>query len=107
MADPIYTPVFTSIKEGMTQTFTLGTEWLIPLALALVVMAFITRDIEKWKILALPIFTMERMIGMPVHFIIMSISAIFFILEVMSTQLIGNIIRGVKKVSRTDYAAGS
>lgn len=96
-----YTPDFSAISEAMTETWTLGTEWLIPVALALLVMAVITRDTEKWKILALPLFVLERILGIPVHFVIMSIAGIFFTLEVLSTQVVGNLIGTTKRwVSR-------
>lgn len=97
-----YTPDFTAIKEALTQTWTLGTEWLIPVALALLVMAVITRDTEKWKILALLLFVIERIIGIPVHFVIMSIAGILFAIEVLSTQVVGNMIGTTKRWIRQD-----
>ena len=87
-----YTPDFTAIKEAMTQTWSLGAEWVIPIIIGLLVMALITKDIEKWKILALPIFTLQRIMGMPVHFLLMTIAGGLFALEVLSTQTIGNIL---------------
>lgn len=92
-----YTPDFTVIKEALTQTWPLGTEWLIPLVIAFLVMAVITRDTDKWKILALPIFVLERIIGIPIHFVLMSIAGIIFVIEALSTQVVGNLIGTVKK----------
>jgi len=93
----VYTADFTTIKEAFTNTWALGTEWLIPLALAFVVMAFITRDTDKWKILFFPLIVLERIIGMPVHFILMSAGAILFVIEALSTQVVGNWVSAVKK----------
>jgi len=91
------TPDFSAISELFTETWTLGTEWLIPLAVAIVAMVFITRDVEKWKILMLPMVVAERIIGMPVHFLIMAFAGIMFVVEAMSTQVVGNMMSAVKK----------
>lgn len=95
--ETIYTPDFTAIKEALTQTWTLGTEWLIPLVIAILVMAVLTRDTDKWKILALPIFVLERIIGIPVHFVLMSVAGIIFVIEALSTQVVGNLLGTAKK----------
>ena len=95
--ETLYTPDFTAIKEALTQTWTLGTEWIIPLVIALLVMAVITKNTDKWKILALPVFALERIIGMPVHFILITIEGILFVVETMSTQVVGNLIGTTKK----------
>lgn len=98
--ETLYTPDFTAIKEALTQTWTLGTEWIIPLVIALLVMAVITKDTDKWKILALPVFALERIIGMPVHFILITIAGILFVVETMSTQVVGNLIGKAKQFAQ-------
>ena len=90
------TPNFDAITDLFTNTWTLGTGWLIPLAVAIIAMALITRDVKKWTILAFPIFVLQRIIGMPVHLVLLAFSAMAFAVEVLSTQLIGRMISAIK-----------
>ena len=81
------TPDFSAISDAFTQTLSFGTEWLIPLALAIVAMALITRDVEKWKVLFLPIVILERILGMPVHIVIIAIAGALFVFETLSLSV--------------------
>jgi len=91
------TPDFSAFTTAFTNTWTLGTEWILPVVLAIMVMAIITKDIEKWKIMMFPMFVIERMLGIPVHFALMSLAGIVFAIETLSTQIVGNLISGVKQ----------
>lgn len=90
-------PDFSIVTELFTETYTLGTEWLIPLAIAIVAMAIVTRDTEKWKVMSFPIFVLLRIMGMPVHFVLLAGSALMFVIEALSTQLGSGLIGTVKK----------
>jgi len=94
----IYEPDFSIATEAFQgNTFILGVEWIIPLALAVFLMAMVTKDLEKWKVLALPIFVMERIVGLPVHYALLMGSGIMFALQVLSTQIVGNLLGATKK----------
>ena len=93
----VYEPDFSAIREALTETWALGWGFMIPLALAIVGLALITRDTEKWKILFFPILALERIIGIPVHFLILTFGAIMFALEILSLQVIGSLIGAAKK----------
>lgn len=99
------TPDFSVFTEVFTETWTFGTEWLIPLALAIVSMALITKDIQKWKVLFFPIIVLLRIIGIPVHFLIIIIAGVLFVVEALSTQVVGDLIGTAKKWSKgeVDY----
>ena len=90
------TPDFTIITDLFSNTWTLGAGWIIPLVLAVLLMAFITRDVKKWGTLAFPIFVLERIMGMPVHMVLLVMSGIIFVIEVLSTQLVGRLLGAYK-----------
>ena len=92
-----YTPDFTSLYEGITNTWVLGAEWIIPLALAAIIMLAITRDFSKWKVMFLPLLIAERMIGMYPHYLLFVFAGILFGIEVMSTSLGGQILGAAKR----------
>ena len=100
----VYTPDFSAISTAFTTTWTLGAEWLIPLAITFIAMALITRDMGKWKVLFFPITTLIRIMGMPVHWGIMLFGAIMFVLEILSHETIGSWIGTVNKWSKRTRA---
>lgn len=90
------TPDFSAITDLFTNTVTLGTAWLIPIALTLILMAFVTKDVEKWKTLALPILVLQTVIGIPVHFLLLAGAGVLFVVETMSTQVVGRVFGFIK-----------
>lgn len=92
-----YTPDYSLITEGFTYTWISGTKLIIPLILILLVMVFITRDVEKWKILALPVAILIRIMGVPTSILILIGAGIIFVIEVASTQVVGNIIGIIRR----------
>jgi hypothetical protein len=96
----VYTPDFTALTEVFTQTWTIGSQWLIPLVLVFLSMALVTRNIEKWKVLFFPMMVTLRIIGLPVHFLILSAGGILFVVELLSTQLIGKVLSPLVKATR-------
>lgn len=100
-----YDPDFSYVQEIFKYTYTFGLAWLVPLALMFLAMLVITRDTEKWKIMAFPmsiLFWAMGMNGSAMWLLIMIIAGVIFVIEALSTQVIGNIIQSVvgKKVDR-------
>lgn len=96
-----YTPDYTIIQEVFTYSRILLQGWIIPLIVTFLSMLLITRDVEKWKILAFPIWAGWWIVGIRgtglTNFIIFTITAILFVIEILSTQVIGNWIQPLKR----------
>lgn len=99
MAENI-TAAYTLLKESLTQTTVFGIEWIVPTIALIILLTIITRDVNKWKILAFPSSIILHILGLKQSYIIMMILAIVMGVEAVSLQTIGNIIdviRGKKE----------
>ena len=88
-----YTPNFDAITEAFTYTWVAGTEWVVPLALAFLFMLLITKDKSKWKVMLLPLLVLERMMGLPVSYALITIAGMLFVIEALSFKIIGEVFR--------------
>ena len=93
----VYTPDFSLFESGYGLTRVLAIEWIVPLILTFLAMAFITRDVEKWKILALPMMTLMFIFGLPVSPFLLMLAGLVFVIEIISTQVLGNTIEFLRK----------
>lgn len=84
--------------EIFTYTYIAGVRWLLPIMLTLIACLLISRDMEKWKIMAFPLLVMQKLMGIDVHFILLSATAILFVIEALSTEFVGNILLASKKI---------
>jgi hypothetical protein len=91
----VYTPNYSFIESMFQGTWAFGLSWIIPLIIGFLAMAVITRDVEKWKILFFPIQLMLLIIGLPVSPAILLIGAIIFVIEALSTQVLGGMVKGL------------
>ena len=92
-----WNPNFDLFTEAFTETWVVGTYWVIPLILVFITLLIITRDFEKWKILAFPVCVMWTVAGVPISPIILVITAIVCAIEALSIQVIGNKIMAFRK----------
>lgn len=96
-----YTPDITLVQEMFTYARILGQSWIVPTIITFLTMAIITRDVEKWKILAFPVWAGWWIVGVRANgitsFLIFTILAIMFVIELLSTQVIGNWIQPLRR----------
>lgn len=95
---------------GILNSITINTtvfniEWILSTALIFLTLLIITRDINKWKILAFPTTVMWHIIGIKPSFLMYAITAILFVIEALSLEIIGNLVEGVKGMVKGDKNA--
>lgn len=88
-----------AISEGLTlfrnafgNTEILGWYTIIPFIIVFLTMVLITSEPQKWKTLLLPVTWAWWIAGLNTTFILWVIAGILFASEIMTTQLIGEII---------------
>lgn len=81
-----------SIKNAFQVNFIQGFEWIPILILTYISILLVTRELQKQKILALPMYLAWGAIGIPTHYIITIILALFYIIETGAVTIIGNVI---------------
>lgn len=84
-----------------------GMQWPISAVLIIIICAAITRDKEKWKILALPISVCLFLIGIKTSIVVVTIAALSFVQEMFSLNILEDLIltrdfRDAFKSSRTN-----
>lgn len=91
-------------SETLTNTNYLNADWLIPLILIVITLAMITRRISDWVTLSFPISIMYSALGLRVHLLILTFTAVMFAVRVLSTELltqavsyVGNIFKNTRK----------
>jgi len=83
----------TIMTTVFADTIIFNVTWLISLAITFLSLLILTRDANKWKILAFPVMLMWHIAGVPPNFLIYLVSAIVFAIEAMSLQTIGQIMQ--------------
>lgn len=78
--------------QTFQQTSIFGFVELISIPIIIISLALITRDLQKWKTLAFPVAVGWYISGIRMHFLILIILALMFIIEVISLQTLGNIL---------------
>lgn len=77
-------------------TTIVGTHWILPLILSIVIMAIVTVELQKWKIMLLPTLTTFGAMGLQTSALIYVIASIIFVNETFNIEIIGNAIRGIR-----------
>jgi len=83
----VFWDMFTSISL-------FGVDWLMSIILVFFCLLLITRNVHDWKILALPLFTIWHALGVQTSFAVLVLAGIAFVLEMLSFQMIGNLVGG-------------
>lgn len=88
--------LYTFLREGITgiDVFSLG--WIIPLIFLFFCMAVITRNTNKWKILALPVTLGLNSIGIKQNLLVFLIGGLVFGVEALSLETIAGMINAVR-----------
>jgi Ni/Fe-hydrogenase subunit HybB-like protein len=92
-----YTMGFEFLKETLQHTSFLQINFIVALIFIIITLLIITRDIEKWKLLALPVSILWEIIGVPVHLLILISAGIMFAIEILSLTQIGNLAEALTK----------
>lgn len=92
MAAENITVAYSLLKESIVNTSPFGLDWLLPTFLIIIICVTITRDINKWKIMAFPVSILLGIIGLWTAPVIIILLALVFAVETISTQTIGNVI---------------
>lgn len=102
MAAENITVAYTMLKNSIGNTEVFGLSWILPTILLILILLIITRDINKWKILALPTAVLLKIIGLNISYPVLLATGIIFAVESLSTQTIGSIIDTIRgKKQRT------
>lgn len=80
------------LKDSITNTSVFGLDWILPTFLIVIVCIIITRDINKWKIIAFPTSILLGIAGLWTNPVIIILLGLVFAVETISTQTIGNVI---------------
>ena len=83
-----YNPDFNFLQDIFSETTFMGLQWIIPMVLTFLGIVMITRNIEKWKILLLPMAVTMRIMGVMQNtgasILILAIGVILFVIETQS-----------------------
>ena len=92
-----YTPDTSMFEWLFGSTTLIGTHWILPLIVSLIIMAIVTVELQKWKILLLPTLASLGAVGLVTSPVIYIIASIIFVNETFHVEVIGNVIRGVNR----------
>jgi hypothetical protein len=82
----------------------MGVHWLLPLMTTVIVMAIVTVELQKWKIMLLPTLASFGSMGIEMSPVIYIIASILFVNETFHVEVIGNVIRGINNSVRKPNA---
>lgn len=85
------------LNDLFTDVTVFGVDWIIALITTIMIMLIISRDPEKWKVLLLPVTIVVGILGLTPTIIQYFIGAILFVINTMSTQVMGYIATAVKR----------
>jgi len=103
MTLPTYTADWSYMTDAFQNTYILGSGWLLPSILTFVIMILITKDINKWKVMALPLMVIWIIIGIKVHLAILILAGIIFVIEALSTEMGGSILESITEKVNPRY----
>lgn len=86
---------FTLFKESFQNVWIFQLDYVISLILVLLSCLLITRDYQKWKTLAFPLTVGWHVVGINQSLLIYTVLGIMFVIENLSLQLLGNVIKSV------------
>lgn len=81
--------------EVVNQTTIFGIDYAIGTILTALTLLLITRDMEKWKVMALPVMIAYQVIGVTQSKPLFLLAGVLFIIEALSIQTVGDIIGAV------------
>lgn len=81
------------ISEILNRFELFGIPWMLPLVLVAITMLLITRDIQEWQVLALPVTVFWHIIGVTPHFLWYVVAIIMFVLYLLSLETIGSFLQ--------------
>ena len=84
--------------DTFVNTHIAGVSWIAPLLVIIFSLLLITRDFDKWKLLALNVIIGWSIVGLHVSFALWIFAVILFVVEGISLQILGSMIG---KVSET------
>lgn len=87
------------IKETFTHTHVFGMSWVISGIAVILTMLLITRDLQKWKTIALPTCVIITLSGLQVSVVLYIIAGIVFAIDLLSLEVSGNIMKGIQRVT--------
>lgn len=88
---------FELLNNTFTNTSIVNINWIVSIIFVIFTLLIITRDVNKWKTLALPVTILWHIIGIKPSFILYAITGIIFIVNILSIELIGNILEVINK----------
>lgn len=98
----IYTPDLTMFQQAFTYTEVYGMNWIIPTILVFLTMIMITRDFNRWKILALPTLLAWKIAGLPTSLVLLIIATILYVQESLNLEVFGNLLTaGTETATKT------
>lgn len=77
-----------------------GADWLLALIIIGLSMLLVTRDLNDWKTLALPMSLMWMLAGLHVNLLIIITTSIFFAIDVLSTKTLGTVLSSVTAAAK-------
>lgn len=83
---------FGIIDNALNKTTYLGMQFIPPIALTALILLIITRNTNKWKVLALPVLLGLTVCGINQNWILILASATMFVLESLGTDIINMFI---------------
>lgn len=86
------------IAQIFKDTWVFNVSWILSIVITFLVMVMITRDTNEWKKLAFPVMLLLHIMGLAPNFIIYLISAIIFVVEMLSFEAAGTLLQiaGIK-----------
>jgi len=92
---------FEIFSNSFIDTNIFDVSWIISIIFVFLTLLLITRDINKWKIMALPVTIMWHIVGLEPSFIFYMITAIVFVVEAFSIEIVGNVLEAVSNIKNT------
>lgn len=99
---------FELISNVFTRTTVFGIDWIIPTIVIILTLIIITRDVNKWKTLALPVSAAWYIIGLKTSPVILVGAGLVMIMELISIETLGNLLDTVtEKAGGKEIRLGS
>lgn len=95
----IYTPDLSLFQQAFTYTEVYGMNWVIPSILVFLTLIMITRDYNRWKILALPTLLAWKIAGLPTSIVLLIIATIVYVQESLNLEVFGNFLTATTETS--------
>lgn len=90
---------FTMLTSALNDTLFFNVSWIISLVFVFFTMLLITRDFQKWKLLALPVTIMWHIVGIRPSILFYIGASIIFAVEAFSLQTLGEVIGTISRTA--------